>query len=147
MLIRTSRFGGIEIEAEDILLFPQGLLGFEDCRHWVLLADADNESVGWLQNISRPDIAVPVVSPRRFVPGYEIQVPRGQLAPLQISDIEQAYVLTVMSRNDGQLTINLKAPVVINLDRRIGRQIVSCDDQPIQFPVTKNLPPSIRISA
>lgn len=133
MLIKTSRFGTMEIEADDILLFPQGVLGFEDCRHWVLLADADNESVGWLQNISRPDLALAVVSPRRFVPGYEVRVPRGQLIPLQLAEIDQAYVLTVVSKNEGELTVNLKAPLIINLDRRLGRQIVSCDDQPMQY--------------
>ncbi len=132
MLIKTSRFGTMEIEADDILLFPQGLFGFEDCRHWVLLADADNEAVGWLQNISRPDLAMAVVSPRRFVPGYEVRVPRGQLVPLQLSEIDQAYVLTVVAKNDGYLTVNLKSPLVINLDRRLGRQIVTCDDQPMQ---------------
>lgn len=132
MIIKTSRFGPMEIEADDILLFPQGLFGFEECRHWVLLADADNESVGWLQNISRPDLALAVVSPRQFVPGYEVRVPRGQLTPLQLSEIAQAYVLTVVAKNDGFLTVNLKSPLVINLDRRLGRQIVTCDDQPMQ---------------
>jgi flagellar assembly factor FliW len=137
MLIKTSRFGAMEIEADDILLFPQGLLGFEECRHWVLLADADNDAVGWLQNISRSELALAVVSPRRFVPGYEVRVPRGQLAPLQLNEIDQAYVLTVVSKNEGSLTINLKAPLVINLDRRIGRQIVSCDDQPMQHRLSE----------
>ena len=97
------------------------------------MADADNESVGWLQNISRPDLALAVVSPRRFVPGYEVRVPRGQLIPLQLAEIDQAYVLTVVSKNEGELTVNLKAPLIINLDRRLGRQIVSCDDQPMQY--------------
>ena len=98
MLIKPSRFGTMEIEADDILLFPQGVLGFEDCRHWVLLADADNESVGWLQNISRPDLALAVVSPRRFVPGYEVRVPWGELIPRKLAEIAQSYVLPVVSK-------------------------------------------------
>lgn len=132
MLIKTSRFGALDIEADDILLFPQGLMGFEECRHWVLLADAENEAVGWLQNISRPELAFAVVSPRRFVPGYEVRVPRGQLAPLQLTEVDQAYILTVVGKNETGLTVNLKAPLIINLDRRLGRQIVTCDDQPMQ---------------
>ena len=133
MLIQTSRFGAVEIEAEDILLFPAGLIGFEDCRHWVLLADSDNDCVGWLQNIARPEIALAAVSPRRFVPDYKVRVANGQVSVLQLTDIDQAYVLTLVSKNDGRLTINLKAPVVINLDRRLGRQVVTSDDQPLQF--------------
>ena len=63
MKIQTTRFGAIQIEPDDILFFRSGLLGFEDCRHWVLLADADNEAVAWLQSMQHSDIALPVVSP------------------------------------------------------------------------------------
>jgi flagellar assembly factor FliW len=30
--------------------------------------------------------------------------------------------------------VNLKAPVIINLDRRLGRQVVTLDEQPIALP-------------
>ena len=51
MDMMTTRFGKIAIDAEDILLFPHGLVGYEDCQHWVLLADAVNPAVGWLQSL------------------------------------------------------------------------------------------------
>ena len=47
MLINTTRFGSVELLPEDILLFPAGLFGFEDALHWVLLGDAENESLAW----------------------------------------------------------------------------------------------------
>ena len=47
--------------------------------------------------------------------------------------LDKAFVLTVVSRNRGRLTLNLKAPIIINLDRRIGRQVVTSDDQPLQL--------------
>ena len=75
MRVNTTRFGRLEIQADDVLLFPNGVLGLEDCRHWVLLADAENEALGWLQSISRPEIAMAVVSPRRFVPGWAAELP------------------------------------------------------------------------
>lgn len=146
MLIHTTRFGSVEIEPEDILLFPNGLIGFSECRHWVLLADADNDSVGWLQNIARPDLAVAVISPRRFAPEYQVRIARGQLDSLQLSDVDQAYVLVVVGKNDDSLTLNLKAPLVVNLDRRIGRQVVTNDEQPLQFEIAP-LPVLLRKSA
>ena len=133
MQIETTRFGSVSIEAEDILLFPLGLFAFENIRHWVLLADADNESVGWLQSISDPATALPVVSPRRFVPDYQIRVGRSQLAPLELAGPDQAYVLAVVGKAGERLTVNLKAPLIINLDRRLGRQVITNDDQPLQM--------------
>jgi flagellar assembly factor FliW len=131
MQINTSRFGSVEIEADDILLFSGGIFGFEECRHWVLLADADNDAVAWLQSIARAEVAVPVISPRRFLPGYQVRVGRSQLEALELSAPDLAYVLVVVARDEDRLTANLKAPLIVNLDRRLGRQIVASDDQPI----------------
>ena len=131
MHIGTRHFGPVEIEIDDILLFPHGVIAFEDCRHWVLLADAKNPALAWLQSVSREEVALPVVSPRRFAPGYSVHVARGQLLPLEFSQFDQAYVLSVVSQSDGDLTLNLKAPLIINLDRRLGRQVITSDEQPV----------------
>lgn len=141
MEISTTRFGRVEIDAEDILLFPHGLLGFEDCQHWVLLADSDNPSIGWLQSISRPNIAMAVISPRRFVTGYHLRVTRAELAPLQLRESDRAYVVSLISDHEGILTTNLKAPIVINLHRRLGRQVVTCDDQPLRHELARKAMP------
>ena len=84
MKIHTSRFAAIEIEPDDILFFRNGLLGFEDCRHWVLLADADNAAVAWLQSMQHADIAVPVVSPRRFAADYQVHLEPADVDSLQL---------------------------------------------------------------
>lgn len=133
MQIQTTRFGFLEVEADAILTFPTGLLGLENCRHWVLLADAHNEALGWLQSTSRPDIALAVVSPRRFVPYYQLRVARSELVPLALRDIKEAEVLAIVGRHEQAMTLNLKAPLVLNLEQRLGRQVVSSGDQPVQY--------------
>ena len=133
MQIQTSRFGPVEIEPEDILLFSRGLFAFENHHHWVLLADGYNESVAWLQSLTDAEVALPLVSPRRFLPGYRVAIARGQLTPLEMAALDQAFVFNVLNRHGDVLTINLKAPLIINLDRRIGRQVVTSDEQPLQF--------------
>lgn len=141
MDIMTTRFGKVAIDAEDILLFPHGLVGFEDCQHWVLLADAVNPTVGWLQSMTRPTLAMPVISPRRFVPQYQLRVTRGELAALQLGATDRTYVLSLVSENDGALTTNLKAPVVINLARRLGRQVVTSDEQSLRYELARKTIP------
>jgi flagellar assembly factor FliW len=137
MQINTSRFGPLSIEIEDILVFPRGLIGFDDCRHWVLLADADNESLGWMQSVTRGEVAMAVVSPRRFLPEYRLRLTRGQLLPLEFSQFDQAYILTIISKAEHALAVNLKAPLVINLDRRLGRQVIAADEQPLALPLPR----------
>lgn len=140
MHMPTSRFGLVDIEAEDILLFPGGLIGYEQQRHWVLLADADNDAVGWLQSLAQAELALAVVSPRRFFNGHSIRVTSSELSPLLLSPEDQPYVLSIVSKGEGgELTANLKAPIVINLDRHIGRQVVVTDDQPLCRPLGGNV--------
>jgi flagellar assembly factor FliW len=135
MLLETSRFGTVQIEVDDILLFPNGLFAFSHLRHWVLLADAENEAIGWLHSVSDPQVAMAVVSPRRFVPNYQVRVSRGQLASLEISPSSPAYVLTIVSKEEEKLTVNLKAPLIVNLERRLGKQVITSDDQPLQHVI------------
>ncbi len=133
MNISTTRFGRLELKTEELLVFPSGILGLEDCREWVLLADAENDALGWLQSTTRREVALAVVSPRRFVPGYQARISRSELAPLDLADVRQAQVLVVVGKNEGGITLNLKAPLVINLQRRTGRQVIANGEQPIQF--------------
>jgi FliW protein. len=56
----------LAIAAEDVLYFPAGLPGLENCRTWVLLADARHEALAWLHSVSQPQVALAVVSPCRF---------------------------------------------------------------------------------
>jgi flagellar assembly factor FliW len=132
MEIQTTRFGSVSIEADDIVHFPVGVLGLEDCRHFVLLADAENDALGWLQCTSRPEIAFAVVSPRRFVPDYQVRVARSELSPLALQKVNDAKVLVIVGKNEHSITLNLKAPLVINLDQRRGRQVVTNGELPVQ---------------
>ena len=140
MQINTTRFGKVELFETDVVEFPSGLIGMEDCRRWVLLADAENLALGWLQSIDRADLAVAVVSPRRFVAGYQARVSRRDLHGLQIESAKEAQVLAVVGKNDHGLTVNLKAPLVIDLQSRRARQIVVLDDYSMRYPLSATVP-------
>lgn len=141
MQISTTRFGVVDVLTEDILLFPFGLIGFEEGRHWVLLGDAQSLSLGWLQSIGHPDTALAVVSPRRFLTDYQIRIAKRQIRCLELAALDQAYVLAVVGKNSGHFTLNLKAPIVINLDRKLGRQVVVNDEYPVQWEIAPSAAP------
>ncbi|MEX2111979.1 MAG: flagellar assembly protein FliW [Pirellulales bacterium] len=145
MEIHTTRFGTVGVNADDVILFPNGILGLEDCQQWVLLADAEDGALGWLQSTSRADVALAAVSPRRFVPDYDVRVPRSELAPLLLESIDEAHVLVVLSKSEHGITLNLKAPLVINLRRRLGRQVIHNADEPLQYELCE-LEPVRRIA-
>jgi flagellar assembly factor FliW len=132
MDITTTRFGIVSINEEDVLTFVDGLIGMEACRHWTLLADAQNGALGWLQSLDRPEVALAVVCPRRFVNDYRARVSRRDVEPLGLTDATGAQVLAIVNQVGESLALNLKAPLVIHVTTRLGRQIVAKDNHSVQ---------------
>ncbi len=140
MQINTTRFGDLTINPNEIITASNGLIGFETHHHWTLLPNPTNSDVAWLQSLSSPQIALPVVSPRRHVPDYRVHVTRRDLEMLRLRGSDQLYVLTVVSRNGTKLTTNLKSPILLNATQRIAVQVVSIDDAALAWPIGTIVP-------
>jgi flagellar assembly factor FliW len=154
MRIDTKRFGTLRLNADQLFLFPQGLIGMETLRQWALLPDPDNQSVAWLQSASRGDRAIAVVSPRAFFDDYRVNVTRREIACLRMQPDAEVYVLTAISGHVGRLTTNLRSPLLLNLNRRLGCQVITSDSQPLQRPLPlahssqdEQAPPIVRQAA
>jgi flagellar assembly factor FliW len=139
MEIGTTRFGTIQISATDKVCFPAGLPGFEDCRDWVLLVERPDNPIGWLQSADWPEIALPVSSPRKFVCNYDIRIEPHDLRPLGLESSKDLQILAILGQTSGDLTMNLKAPIAINMRRRLGRQVVHVDDWSIHQVVHQRI--------
>ncbi|MCE9548050.1 MAG: flagellar assembly protein FliW [Planctomycetia bacterium] len=151
MQVATTRFSTLAIEDQDTVLFPAGLPGLEDCRQWVLLVEPEGDArdanpVAWLQSTQYPEVALPLVSPRRFVPDYFLTAGREQLERLGLQTWQEADVLAVISRGEQGLILNLKAPLVFNRQRRLGSQVINTADWPISYSLAME-PMEVRRSA
>ncbi len=135
MRIDTQRFGTLELQSDQLFLFPQGLIGMESLRHWTLLPDPANPSVAWLQSASRGDRAIALISPRAFFGDYRVRIAKRELSSLQLSAEAELYVMTTVSGHVGKLTTNLRSPILVNLTRRLGCQVIADASQPIQQPL------------
>jgi flagellar assembly factor FliW len=130
MVIHTSRFGVVTITAEDVIHFPEGLLGFNELRRFVLLDDPTDEIFAWLQSCEEPGIAFPLLEPELFTSGYSIQLTKHDLEILGLPSKEGSRCFTIITipQDPTQMTANLKAPIVINVGKRVARQCVLQDN-------------------
>lgn len=147
MLVQTTRFGQVKSTQEDVLIFPQGLIGFESSRQWLILPDPENADVLWLQSMSQPQVALPMISPRKFAPDYKVAVPSRHLAPLHLRGSDRLYIMNVMSKSGKTLTANLRSPIVINLTKRLGCQVITTDALPLALPISLGSSPAVRMAA
>lgn len=140
----TTRFGEVEIEEKEILFFPEGLPGFQEFNHYVLLKDPGQDPFLWMQSTQAPDLAFVVVDPFIFFPGYEIQVKPYELSTIELEDVSKATVLVILTipENPMDLTANLRGPLVVNADRNLAKQLVLIDDRyHTRHFLLKELPP------
>ncbi|MFM6926939.1 MAG: flagellar assembly protein FliW [Bdellovibrio sp.] len=130
MIISTSRFGQVELKQEDVLNFPEGLLGFADLRKFVLLDDPNDEIFAWLQSCEAAQIAFPVLEPELFAANYKANLTKGDMEALKMTAQDKARYFSIVTIPDDptQMTANLKAPVVINVAEKTARQCVLQDN-------------------
>jgi len=72
--------------------------------------------------------------------GQPEKVCRRELEGLELPDPKTAQVLVAVNQVQDGLALNLKAPLVIHLEARLGRQIVAKNDHAVQYFLNTTLP-------
>lgn len=131
MVVNTTRFGPIDISQDDILTFDEGLLGFNDLEKFVLLDDPNDEIFAWLQSCDEASIAFPVLEPELFEENFSLRLTKTDLLNLKAEDESQlrSFCIITIPEDPARMTANLKAPVVVNIEKRAARQCVLQDNK------------------
>ncbi len=137
MNILTTRFGLIQASESDVILIPEGLVGFRAYNHYVHIADPVSRGLSWLQSTTAPELAFGLVAPPLAVCEYRIELRPGDRSALELDDERSALVYVILNRAEGGgLSVNLQGPIVINPVRRLGRQLVLTSSRyPVRFPL------------
>lgn len=142
MVVQTGRFGPIEISTDEIISVPSGILGFPEEQNFCLVDSGDDTLILWLQSLSNPRLAFPVLEPKIFRSEYVVRLSAAELRELKLGSIKDAAVFTILTIPSpmSEMTANLKAPIVINIKEKIAKQVVLQEnDQPIKHPMFKEL--------
>ncbi len=133
--IDTSRFGIIEVPSSSVIDIVYGLIGFPSIRRYVMLDY--NPPFSWLQSVDNKDLAFVVVNGAEFGESYRFALPVGD-RELDLGETDEVAIVNLISvRPDPTMTtVNLKAPIIVNLRNMRARQII-LDDQkfPTRFPL------------
>lgn len=109
MKLKTRQFGEIEYAKENVVLMEKGLFGFEHLKEF-LLVQTENTLFYWLNAIKEPEIAFPMIGIDALDDTYP-----------QVEGSEPFGIVTLDS-DPLKITINMKAPLYINQDKKYGKQ-------------------------
>ncbi len=140
-VLEHARLGAVEYSPEEVIHFPQGLLGFEKKKHYILVEREEYYPFVWMISVDDPMTSFIVVNPLIFHPEYNPNISKRELNELQIDHPQSLlmYVIVTLNRDPLQTTANLCGPILINVEKKIGKQLVLLDDSySTKHPILKS---------
>lgn len=142
MEIQTAHFGTVEIDENRIIAFENGLPGLENYKKFALLSDKETKPICWLQSLECKEVSLPVMDPFIVFPNYSFDIADDDIKTLHIEQVKDIYVLSVLviPKPESNMTINLAAPIIINVRNSKARQIILDDKRyRVRVPISELL--------
>lgn len=126
MEIQTRAFGPLEIDQTQVISFTEPMPGFPGLTRFVVLRPDPESPFSYLQSTQKAELCLLVADPTQFFPNYRVEVRSKRLADLDIGPDSQTAVAVVVRvpEDPSEATANLLAPIVINTDRKLARQVI-----------------------
>ncbi len=136
MNILTRDFGEIETTEEGIITFDEKIYGFEEYSTFVMLYDNEfNGEYVWLQSTEEPSLCFIMANPA-LIPNYKPDFTSEAEKFLGKGNYEY-WVMMVIAENIKDSTVNLKSPVIINLDTKKAMQLILEENFPVKYSLFK----------
>lgn len=130
--IQTKPFGEIEVDELQVIDFPDGILGFDFIKKFVIL-DAEDEGspFKWMQAFEEKDLAFVIIRPVDFMESYELVISQNDFEAVKADSADDLIVLAIVTipENPKDMTANLQGPIIINPAKRLGRQAISMSER------------------
>jgi len=130
--IQTKPFGEIEVNELQVIDFPDGILGFDFVKKFVIL-DAEDEGspFKWMQAFDEKDLAFVIIRPIDFMENYDLAISQNDLETVKSDTADELIVFAIVTipEKPEDMTANLQGPIIINPVKRLGKQAISMSDR------------------
>jgi len=128
-VLESRRFGRLEVWPDKIILFPAGVIGFEEFHEYVLVQPDGLEPLSFLVACDNPDVAFPILPGELCLAGYAPTIPADALEMVGAGAGGEMDILAICATapDTGTLHANLRGPVVVNPSTRLACQVALHD--------------------
>ena len=129
--IESTRFGTLEIASEDVIEFPNGLIGLGGTQFTIVEAGTGG-AFSWLHSIDDPSLALPIANPWHFFAEYVVDLSDADSAPITADPADVAVWVTVRAGAElADFHANLRAPILVADGK--GHQVINeAADAPVR---------------
>lgn len=138
VIINTTRFGDLEVSEDEIIKFSSGIPGFLDEKEFIIKRLDNGNPLAFLQSLQTPDLAFIIADPFSFYYDYEFDLDETTKSELEITNIDDLAIWAIVTvpKDFKNSTLNLSAPLVINVNKGKAKQIIIDKAQyPIKAPL------------
>lgn len=133
----VTPFGPFQADVRDLVSFPQGLPGFEQCRQFAVLSRGTNGPLQCLHAVDGRRPSFLVINPYAALASFRSVLSESDRLRLSATDDTPLLWLAIVTIVAGEATVNLRAPIVINPARMIGYQVLPNDSvYPLAYPLS-----------
>lgn len=134
MKIKTAYMGEVEINPSQIIKFEHGLPGFEDEKEFIQLPLSKESVYQVLQSVNTTGLAFIITSPYMVIADYSFILDEAVTQTLDIKSDNEVAVFVVVTLKDTleNSTVNLKAPIVFNIENQKAKQVILEEDYSIR---------------
>ena len=123
-----TRFGEVSYEADQILQFPEGLIGLDQLQRFLVMPNRKEGPLFWIQSVDDPDFAFVVTDPTHFFRDYLIGPDERERAKLGIDADGACHALAIVSISENrEITLNLSGPILYAPATNRGLQVILDD--------------------
>ena len=115
-----------QVKSENVFTFPEGILGFEDVKEYIFLINEKVAPFMFMQALDNTGLSFVCVESFLIRPDFSLKLNESHVELLQLDAPEHALVLSLVTVNSDvrKFTANLLSPIVINMKKSIGRQVI-----------------------
>ena len=127
MKIPSEKLGEIEIDERSIINFVSPIIGFEQIKQYVIVKLSQNDKFSWLQSVDNDSVTFPITVPQAFDIEYTFEIDDNNQKLLNLNDANDLLtfnIVTIPLNRPEDATINLLAPIVVNIKENKGAQLI-----------------------
>ncbi|MGE5343864.1 MAG: flagellar assembly protein FliW [Candidatus Omnitrophota bacterium] len=142
MEIVSKLFGKIEYTAENVIHFEEGLIGISEKKNFILIEKEDFKPFGYLQSVDDGAFILIVINPLLVVDDYEFSIFMDDMDAVGVNENDpdgfSLLAIVIFSKQVENITVNLKAPILINIHTKKAKQVIlQNDDYSVEEPLIR----------
>jgi len=121
----NTRFGEVKYDPSHIIHFPEGLVGLDQLKNFLVMPNKKQGPLFWIQCVDDPAFAFLVTDPTNFFLDYVVLPDENEREKLGIAENGACFVLSIVSVSEHkEITLNLSGPILYAPETNKGLQVI-----------------------